>query len=199
MPTQNRQRARIQSLLSVHSPDDAPNPLTVSGWGQNRPAPPAASLSSKSTTVPAWPTSKIVVDANCPDYALVDRLTTGCSLTAAGVLRESPGRGQRYEVAASGLHLLGEADPEEYPLQKKRHTLEFLRELAHLRPRTNTFGAVARVRNAMAFGIHQFFQQRGFLYVQTPIITASDAEGAGAMFRATTLDLNDLPTQDGPR
>ena len=93
--------------------------------------------------------------------------------------------------------LLGEADPEEYPLQKKRHTLEFLRELAHLRPRTNTFGAVARVRNAMAFGIHQFFQQRGFLYVQTPIITASDAEGAGAMFRATTLDLNDLPTQDG--
>ena len=111
---------------------------------------------------------QIVVDANCPDYALVDQLTTGCSVTAFGALQESPGRGQKFEVAASSLALLGGADPEEYPLQKKRHTLEFLRELAHLRPRTNTFGAVARVRNSMAFGIHKFFQERGFLYIQTP-------------------------------
>ena len=140
---------------------------------------------------------QIVVDANCPDYSLVNALTTGCSVSADGSLQDSPGRGQKYEISATGLQLLGGADPEEYPLQKKRHTLEFLRELAHLRPRTNTFGAVARVRNAMAFGIHKFFQERGFLYVQTPIITASDAEGAGAMFRATTLDLNNLPLAGG--
>ena len=194
MPTP--QRIRIQTLLTAKHPDDAPNPVTVSGWVKTvRSSGGVAFVQINDGSSLA--DLQIVVDANCPDYPLVDRLTTGCSLTAAGVLRESPGRGQRYEVAASSLHLLGDADPEEYPLQKKRHTLEFLRELAHLRPRTNTFGAVARVRNAMAFGIHQFFQQRGFLYVQTPIITASDAEGAGAMFRATTLDLNDLPTQDG--
>lgn len=140
---------------------------------------------------------QIVVDAGCPDYSLVDQLSTGCSVSALGKLQESLGRGQKYEVVANSLELLGGADPEEYPLQKKRHTLEFLRELAHLRPRTNTFGAVARVRNAMAFGIHKFFQERGFLYIQTPIITASDAEGAGAMFRATTLDLDNLPIDSG--
>ena len=95
------------------------------------------------------------------------------------------------------LQLLGQADPEEYPLQKKRHTLEFLREIAHLRPRTNTFGAMARVRNTMAYAIHSFFQQRGFQYIQTPMITASDAEGAGSMFRVTTLDLQDPPRRDG--
>ena len=140
---------------------------------------------------------QVVVDVGCPDYALVGQLNTGCSVSVAGVVQESQGRGQDYEVVAQRIELLGGADPEQYPLQKKRHTLEFLREHAHLRPRTNTFGAMARVRNAMAFGIHQFFQQRGFLYVQTPIITASDAEGAGAMFRATTLNLNDLPVSAG--
>ena len=140
---------------------------------------------------------QVVVDVGCPDYGLVGRLNTGCSVSVAGVVQESQGRGQDYEVVAQRIELLGGADPEQYPLQKKRHTLEFLREHAHLRPRTNTFGAMARVRNAMAFGIHQFFQQRGFLYVQTPIITASDAEGAGAMFRATTLNLNDLPVNAG--
>ncbi len=91
--------------------------------------------------------------------------------------------------------MLGGADPEEYPLQKKRHTLEFLREIAHLRPRTNTFGAMARVRNGVAYAIHTFFQERGFQYIQTPMITASDAEGAGSMFRVTTLDLQDPPRQ----
>ena len=194
MPTP--QRTRIQTLLTVESLDEVPDSVTVSGWVKTvRSSGGVAFVQINDGSSLA--DLQIVVDANCSDYTLVDALTTGCSLTAVGVLRESPGRGQRYEVAADSLTLLGDADPEEYPLQKKRHTLEFLRELAHLRPRTNTFGAVARVRNAMAFGIHQFFQQRGFLYVQTPIITASDAEGAGAMFRATTLDLNDLPTQDG--
>ena len=140
---------------------------------------------------------QVVVDETLPDYSLVKSLSTGCSVSVVGNLVESPGKGQRFEVQAKGLELLGAADPEEYPLQKKRHTLEFLRELAHLRPRTNTFGAMARVRNAMAFAIHSFFQSRGFLYIQSPIITPSDAEGIGAMFRVTTLNLENPPRRDG--
>jgi asparaginyl-tRNA synthetase len=112
-------------------------------------------------------------------------------------LVQSQGKGQKYEVQASKLEVLGLADPDTYPLQKKRHTLEFLREIAHLRPRTNTFGAVARVRSATAYAIHSFFQSRDFQYIQTPMITASDAEGAGSMFRVTTMDLLDVPKKDG--
>ena len=189
-------RTRIKDLLSIERLDDVANPVSVNGWVKTVRSSGGVSF-VQINDGSSLADLQLVVDVNCPDYALVDRLTTGCSVTAHGTLQESLGRGQRYEVATSALTMLGDADPEEYPLQKKRHTLEFLRELAHLRPRTNTFGAVARVRNAMAFGIHQFFQQRGFLYIQTPIITASDAEGAGAMFRATTLDLDHLPVQDG--
>jgi asparaginyl-tRNA synthetase len=116
-------------------------------------------------------------------------VTTGASVAVEGVLVASPGAGQKAEVKALSLRVIGEAPAETYPLQKKAHSLEFLREISHLRPRTNTFGAVARVRNRMAFAVHQFFQERGFFYVHTPLITASDAEGAGAMFQVTTLDL----------
>ena len=190
------QRTRIRDLLAAMAVADAPNPVNVKGWVKTvRSSGGVAFVQINDGSTLA--DLQIVVDAGCPDYGLVSGLTTGCSVSAWGALQESPGRGQRYEIVAHALELLGGADPGEYPLQKKRHTLEFLRELAHLRPRTNTFGAVARVRNAMAFGIHQFFQQRGFLYVQTPIITVSDAEGAGAMFRATTLDLNNLPMAGG--
>ena len=115
--------------------------------------------------------------------------TTGSSVAVEGVLVASPGSGQKAEIRAATLRVIGEAPAETYPLQKKAHSLEFLREISHLRPRTNTFGAVARVRNRMAFAVHQFFQERGFFYVHTPLITASDAEGAGAMFQVTTLDL----------
>ena len=132
-----------------------------------------------------------------PDYALAESLTTGCSISVVGELVQSQGKGQKYEVQASKLEVLGFADPDTYPLQKKRHTLEFLREIAHLRPRTNTFGAVARVRSATAFAIHSFFQSRDFQYIQTPMITASDAEGAGSMFRVTTMDLLDVPKKEG--
>jgi asparaginyl-tRNA synthetase len=138
----------------------------------------------------------VVVEEASPDFSLSESFTTGCAVSVLGELVESPGRGQKYEVRAQKLELLGPADPEEYPLQKKRHTLEFLREIAHLRPRTNTFGAMGRVRNATAYAIHRFFQERGFLYIQTPIITASDAEGAGSMFRVTTLDLEHPPRKD---
>lgn len=125
-------------------------------------------------------------------------VTTGSSIHVTGILVESMGKGQSYEVQANTLEIYGTADPEVYPLQKKGHTLEFLREKAHLRPRTNTFGAVLRVRSALAFAIHKFFNEKGFFYLNTPLITASDCEGAGAMFQVTTLNLNDLPkAEDG--
>ncbi|MDE6154716.1 MAG: asparagine--tRNA ligase, partial [Muribaculaceae bacterium] len=124
-------------------------------------------------------------------------VTTGSAIHVNGILVESMGKGQSVEVQAKTLEIFGTADPDTYPLQKKGHTLEFLREKAHLRPRTNTFGAILRVRSALAFAIHKFFQERGFFYLNTPLITASDCEGAGAMCQVTTLPLNDLPkTED---
>ncbi len=128
----------------------------------------------------------------------IDRMQTGCSVRAAGRLVESPGKGQSVELACTDLEIIGEAPVDEYPLQKKRHSFEFLREIAHLRGRTNTFGAVMRVRNQLSFQVHRFFQERGFLYIHTPIITASDAEGAGALFQVTTLDLDRLAASGKP-
>lgn len=125
-------------------------------------------------------------------------ITTGSSIHVTGTLVESMGKGQTCEVQADTLEIFGTADPEQYPLQKKGHTLEFLRDKAHLRPRTNTFGAVLRVRSALAYAVHRFFQEQGFFYLNTPLITASDCEGAGAMFQVTTLDLNNPPRlEDG--
>ena len=122
----------------------------------------------------------------------LSRITTGASIKATGALVESPASGQAVEVAAKTIFVYGEASGETYPLQKKRHTFEFLRDIAHLRARTNTFGAVARVRNQMAFAVHNFFQEHGFQYVHTPLITASDSEGAGEMFQVTTLDMQEI-------
>ena len=140
---------------------------------------------------------QIIVDAALPDYANVARANTGASVEVRGKLVESKGGGQKWEVVAEKFTVLGEAD-NTYPLQKKGHTLEFLREIAHLRPRSNLFGAVFRVRSRLAYAVHQFFQERNFHCVHTPIITASDAEGAGDMFRVTTLDLANPPkTEDG--
>ncbi|MDE6366631.1 MAG: asparagine--tRNA ligase, partial [Muribaculaceae bacterium] len=141
---------------------------------------------------------QIVFDLEKFSEADLKLITTGSSIHVIGSLVESQGKGQSVEVQAEKLHVFGAADPEEYPLQKKGHTLEFLREKAHLRPRTNTFGAVLRVRSALAFAVHKFFQERGFFYLNTPLITASDCEGAGAMFQVTTMDLNNLPRlEDG--
>jgi len=127
--------------------------------------------------------------------AELSRLQTGCSVSVIGELVDSPGKGQRFEVQARRVEVVGAVE-EDYPLQKKRHSFEFLRTLAHLRPRTNTLGAVFRVRNAAAAAIHEFFQQRGFVLLHTPIITSSDAEGAGQMFRVSTLDAGDPPRND---
>ncbi len=132
---------------------------------------------------------QIVAPGELPNYeSEIKRLTTGCSILVEGVVQASPGEKQAVEVLARRIVVFGWAPPETYPLQKKRHSYEFLRTIAHLRPRTNSFGAVMRVRNTVCRSIHEFFQEEGFLYIHTPIITASDCEGAGAMFRVTTLD-----------
>ena len=141
---------------------------------------------------------QVIADKNLPNYeAEILRLQTGCSIRATGSLSPSPGKGQVVELRAEEIEVLGWIDPDNYPLQKKRHSFEFLRGIAHLRPRTNTFGAVTRIRNAASIAVHTFFQDRGFIYLNAPIITGSDCEGAGDMFRVTTFNLNNIPKKDG--
>jgi asparaginyl-tRNA synthetase len=139
---------------------------------------------------------QVVIEENVVPEEILRHVTTGACVAVTGELVESPAAGQAVELKARGIEVYGAADPITYPLQKKGHTMEFLREIAHLRTRSNTFGAVFRVRNALSYAVHQFFQERGFVYIHTPIITASDAEGAGAMFGVTTLDLMNLPRTD---
>ena len=141
---------------------------------------------------------QVVCDAANFSEELMKNITTGACIAVKGDLVESMGKGQSVEIQAKEIEVLGTADVESYPLQKKGHSMEFLREIAHLRPRTNTFGCVLRIRHAMAFAIHKYFNDRGFCYLHTPLITASDCEGAGAMFQVTTMDLNNIPkTESG--
>jgi asparaginyl-tRNA synthetase len=137
-----------------------------------------------------------VVELNSITDETLKRITTGACLSVTGELIPSPAKGQAVELKVKELEILGDSDAEKFPLQPKKHSLEFLREIAHLRSRTNTFSAVMRVRHAMAFAVHKFFNDRGFFYIHTPIITGSDAEGAGAMFRVTTLDPNNPPRDE---
>jgi len=139
-----------------------------------------------------------VVDFEKFDENLLKRITTGSAIEVKGNLVESLGKGQNVEIQVSDLKILGDSNPEEYPIQPKKHSFEFLRENAHLRVRTNTFSAVMRLRSLLSFAVHQYFNKNGFYYVNTPIITGSDAEGAGEMFKVTNLDLNNIPkTEDG--
>ena len=187
------QRSKIKEILGRESPG---GDVLVQGWVKTRRSSKAVSfvqVSDGSTLADI----QVVADESLPNFQAVDALTTGCSVSVIGTLVESPGKGQKYEIHAKSIEVVGESDPDTYPLQKKRHTVEFLRDIAHLRPRTNTFGAMARVRNALAYAIHGFFQDKGFLFLQAPMITTSDAEGAGAMFRVTTLDLANVPMKDG--
>lgn len=139
-----------------------------------------------------------VIDFNSFDDSLLKRLTTGAAVSLTGEIVESLGKGQRIEIKVNTLEILGDSDAEKFPLQPKKHSLEFLREIAHLRFRTNTFNAVFKVRHALAFAVHKFFNDKGFLYLHTPIITASDAEGAGEMFRVSTIDPDHIPrNEDG--
>ena len=133
-----------------------------------------------------------------PNYADIQRLNTGASIVVEGALVPSQGKGQKWELVARDIEIVGGAD-ESYPLQKKGHTPEFLREIAHLRPRSNLFGCVFRVRSRLAFAVHQFFQDRGFVYVHTPIITGSDCEGAGELFRVSTIDVKNPPRKTTAR
>ena len=186
-------RSKIRELLGRESAGDD---VLVQGWVKTRRSSKAVSfvqISDGSTLTDI----QVVADESLPNFQAVEALTTGCSVSVVGTLVDSPGKGQKYEIHAKSIEIVGESDPDTYPLQKKRHTVEFLRDIAHLRPRTNTFGAMARVRNALAYAIHGFFQEKGFLFLQAPMITTSDAEGAGAMFRVTTLDLEKVPMKDG--
>jgi asparaginyl-tRNA synthetase len=139
---------------------------------------------------------QVIADGNLPNYEDIKKITTGSAISVVGDLTESMGKGQQWELSAASLAVISTA-PEDYPLQKKRHSDEFLRTIAHLRPRTNKYGAVFRIRSELAFAIHLFFKERGFRYVHTPILTASDCEGAGEIFRVTTLPPNPLPLMNG--
>ena len=140
---------------------------------------------------------QIVAEGNHFKEEVLKRITTGSAISVIGILVESKGMGQNVEVLAAGIDILGDADPEEYPLQPKKHSLDFLREKAHLRSRTNTFSAVFRIRHALTFAVHKFFNDKGFVNIHTPIITGADAEGAGEMFQVTNLNLENIPKVDG--
>ncbi len=181
---------RIAEILRSGQPDEQ---VTIQGWVRTK-------RELKEFTFveindgSSLASLQVVLNVDLLDYAeVLKQLNTGASLEVSGVLVPSPGKGQRIELRASVVKVYGEADPETYPLQKKRHSFEFLRDIGHLRARTNTFGAVFRVRNACANAIHQFFQERGFLWIHTPIISASDCEGAGEMFTVTSFNLKEIP------
>jgi len=178
---------RVATILKQTPPDES---VTIKGWVRTRRDSKKGFSFIELNDGSSLKNLQVVVDAEVPGYEeSIKRVTTGASVGIEGVVRESPGKGQRVEVHATSLSVIGDADPASYPLQKKGHSFEFLREIAHLRPRTNSIGAVSRVRNCISASIHRFFQERGFLYINTPIITTSDCEGAGEMFQVTTLNL----------
>ena len=188
-------RTRIAQVLAS---EDIGAKITVIGWVRTRRDSKGGFSFIEVNDGSSLSGIQIIADKKLPNYeSEILKLQTGCSIKAVGTVVASPGKGQKVELQAEELEVLGWADPEVYPLQKKRHSFEFLRTIAHLRPRTNTFGAVARVRNAMSLAIHTFFQERGFIYLHTPIITGSDCEGAGEMFRVTAFDLDEVPQKEG--
>lgn len=181
---------RIVQVLADGQPGHT---LTVAGWVRTRRDSKKGLSFIELNDGSCLSNLQVIVDGDLPGWQeTVATVTTGASLRIVGTLKDSPGQGQRVELLAESVDVIGGADVENYPLQKKRHSFEFLREIAHLRPRTNTFGAIARIRNALSSAIHRFFQNRDFVYVHTPIITTSDCEGAGEMFQVTTLNLERL-------
>ena len=188
-------RVRIAKVLALPEVGAA---VTVAGWVRTKRESKGGFCFIELNDGSCLRNLQVIAEESLPNYRQeVLKLQTGSALRVSGTVVESPGKGQSMEVRAKAVEVMGWADPEAYPLQKKRHSFEFLRTIAHLRPRTNTFGAVARVRNAISFAIHRFFQERHFIYLHTPIITGSDCEGAGAMFRVTTLELDRVPLADG--
>lgn len=183
------QRTKIKALLQSEQTNIE---VTVKGWVRTFRNNQFIALNDGSTNS----NLQVVVDFENTDPTLLKRITTGAAISVIGQLVASLGKGQTVEVKATEIEVLGDSDPEKYPLQPKKHSLEFLREIAHLRFRTNTFGAIFRVRNSLSFAVHQFFQEKGFVYLHTPIITASDAEGAGETFHVTNFDLLNPPKTD---
>ncbi|MGH7029082.1 MAG: asparagine--tRNA ligase, partial [Stellaceae bacterium] len=189
----DRQELGVRAILAGEAPSDAP--VTVKGWVRTRRDSKAGISFVHISDGSSFQPLQVVAPSTLPNYAQeVLRLTAGCAVAATGQVVPSPAKGQPFEMQASAVEVIGWVDdPETYPIQPKPHTLEFLREVAHLRPRTNVIAAATRVRHTLAKAIHRFFDDNGFLWVNTPIITASDAEGAGALFRVSTLDLANLP------
>jgi len=182
----------VESVRSVLARGEAGGSVTVQGWLRSARHSKDVSFLALSDGS-CFASVQVVADAGVPGFeAVVRKLGNGCAVRVSGEVVASPGEGQALEIHARGLELVGAVD-DDYPLQKKRHSFEYLRGIAHLRPRTNTFGAVLRVRNAAARAIHEFFQARGFLWLHSPIVTLSDAEGAGQLFRVTTLPAGDPP------
>ncbi len=186
------QRTKIVSLLTAEGPIEN---VRVHGWVRTRRDAKDFSFIELNDGS-CLKNLQVVSDGSLENYPDLKKVTTGSSLVVTGDLVESRGKGQQWELSAKTVTILHYA-PDSYPLQKKRHTDEYLRTISHLRPRTNKYGAAFRVRSELSFAIHQFFHDRGFFYIHTPIITASDCEGAGEMFRVTSLDLNDLPKKEG--
>jgi asparaginyl-tRNA synthetase len=187
-------RTPIRSLLQMSPTDE---PIVLAGWVRTRRDSKGGFSFLELNDGSCFANIQVVADTELPNYAdEIQHLFPGASVRVTGILVASLGKEQSVEVKATEVRVLGMCEPTEYPLGKQRVSFERLRELAHLRPRTNTFGAVARVRNRLAWATHEFFQQRGFLYVHTPIITASDCEGAGEMFHVTTLDIDTPPRDD---
>ncbi|HKU45877.1 MAG TPA: asparagine--tRNA ligase [Burkholderiales bacterium] len=184
-------------ILAGRAPKDAP--VTLKGWVRTRRDSKAGFSFIHLTDGSSFHPVQVVAPASLPNYSEeVQKLTSGCAIEATGSIVPSPAKGQPFEMQASAVKVVGWVeDPDSYPIQPKPHTFEFLREVAHLRPRTNVIAAVTRVRHTLAQAIHRFFHERGFFWVNTPIITAADAEGAGALFRVSTLDLANLPLVDG--
>ena len=186
------ERSLIKNVLSD---EYIGKPVTVCGWVRTKRESKGFAFLALSDGS-SQETLQLVISGQAPAYQALHRCNTGAAIRVKGIMKESPAKGQRYEMEVSDIEVFGEADPEKYPLQKKGHTLEFLREISHLRPRTNTFGAILRIRNILADSVHEFFQSRGFVWAHTPIITSSDCEGAGELFTVTTLDLENLPKKD---
>ncbi|MDQ3027080.1 MAG: asparagine--tRNA ligase [Pseudomonadota bacterium] len=183
----------VRSILSGQAPADIP--VTVRGWVRTRRDSKAGLSFVHLSDGSAFHPVQVVAQASLPNYANeIQKLTAGCAVEATGTIVPSPAKGQPFEMQATAVKVVGWVeDPDTYPIQPKPHTMEFLREVAHLRPRTNVIGATTRVRHTLAMAIHRFFTDDGFVWVNTPIITASDAEGAGELFRVSTLDLANLP------
>ena len=189
------QRANRTSIKALLSAQDARTGVCACGWVRSvRRGKDVSFIALNDGS--CFATLQVVLAPDVPGYEQVSKVGTGACLVVSGALVDSPAAGQKWELHAQTVEIVGQAD-DSYPLQKKRHSFDYLRSIAHLRPRSNTFGAVFRMRSQLAFAVHKFFQEQGFIYVQTPIITANDCEGAGEMFRVSTLDPMNPPQQNG--